>query len=65
MRALITILVLIVGPSWAADAIMTDGDTLRLRDTTYRLDGIDAPELDQVCLDEKGAGGSGSRRATD
>ena len=23
--------------------------------TTYRLNGIDAPEMDQVCLDEKGA----------
>jgi endonuclease YncB( thermonuclease family) len=56
MRALITILVLIlVAPSWAADAIIKDGDTLRLSDNIYRLDGIDAPELDQVCLDEKGA----------
>jgi endonuclease YncB( thermonuclease family) len=32
-----------------------DADTLRLDGKTYRLDGIDAPELDQSCLDEKGA----------
>ena len=35
---------IVVGPSWAADAIIKDGDTLRLGDTTFRLDGIDAPE---------------------
>jgi endonuclease YncB( thermonuclease family) len=43
------------GPSWAADAIIKDGDTLRLGSTLFRLEGIDAPELDQVCLDEKGS----------
>jgi endonuclease YncB( thermonuclease family) len=56
MHALIAILVLIaVSPSWAADAIIKDGDTLALDGPTYRLDGIDAPELDQVCIDDKGA----------
>jgi endonuclease YncB( thermonuclease family) len=44
-----------VGSSWAADVIVKDADTLRFGDTTFRLDGIDAPELDQTCLDEKGA----------
>jgi endonuclease YncB( thermonuclease family) len=48
-------LVITTAPSWAAGAIVKDGDTLLLGDKTYRLDGIDAPELDQVCLDEKGA----------
>jgi endonuclease YncB( thermonuclease family) len=41
--------------SHATDLLIKDGDTLRLNGTTYRLDGIDAPELDQVCLDEHGA----------
>lgn len=31
-----------------------DGDTLMLGATTIRLDAIDAPETDQICLDAKG-----------
>jgi endonuclease YncB( thermonuclease family) len=55
MRQWIATLLLIAGGScWAADAIVKDGDTLILGDTSYKLDGIDAPEPDQVCLDEKG-----------
>src|SRR5258706_13902511 len=55
MRQWIATLLLIVGGScWAADAIVKDGDTLILGDTSYKLDGIDAPEPDQVCLAEKG-----------
>ena len=42
-------------PSWGAEATITDGDTLILNGTPYRLDGIDAPETDQVCLNEMGA----------
>jgi len=42
-------------PSWAGEATITDGDTLTLNRIPYRLDGIDAPESDQVCLDDKGA----------
>src|SRR5262245_28977399 len=42
-------------PCWAIDVIIKDGDTIELGGTSLRLDGIDAPELDQVCLDEKGA----------
>ena len=54
MRALITFLIcLAVTTSWAAEAVVTDGDTLRLGGTPYRLDGVDAPETDQVCLNEK------------
>jgi endonuclease YncB( thermonuclease family) len=37
---------------WAASAIVRDGGTIQLADVTYRLDGIDAPELDQICIDE-------------
>jgi endonuclease YncB( thermonuclease family) len=38
--------------SWAADATVRDGGTLQLGNQTYRLDGIDAPALDQLCIDE-------------
>jgi endonuclease YncB( thermonuclease family) len=44
-----------VGPGLAADTVIKDADTLRLEGSSYRLDGIDAPELDQTCLDESGA----------
>jgi endonuclease YncB( thermonuclease family) len=53
MRALILILtVLSASQGWAASAIVKDGATLQLADVTYRLDGIDAPELDQMCIDD-------------
>jgi endonuclease YncB( thermonuclease family) len=46
---------ILVGSSWAADVIVKDADVLRLGDVSFRLDGVDAPELDQNCLDENGA----------
>jgi endonuclease YncB( thermonuclease family) len=45
-------LILSVNPGWAASAVVRDGNTIQLADTTYRLDGIDAPELDQTCIDD-------------
>ncbi len=55
MRALAVILVLMgAEPSLAADVIIHDGDSLTLGNARYRLHDIDAPELDQVCLDENG-----------
>ena len=39
-------------PASAANAIVKDGNTIQLADVTYRLDGIDAPELDQICIDD-------------
>ncbi len=42
-----------ISPCWAEVAIIVDGDTLVLNGIPYRLDGIDAPETDQVCLNEK------------
>ena len=47
------LLFIVIGPSWAEEAIVTDGDTLILNGIPYQLDGIDAPETDQVCLNEK------------
>jgi endonuclease YncB( thermonuclease family) len=43
---------LLAGPSLAANAIVRDGHTIQLGDVTYRLDGIDAPEPDQICIDD-------------
>ena len=52
MRALIAALLLaIAGPSLTAEIVVTNGDTLQLDRTVYRLEGIDAPEIDQMCLD--------------
>jgi endonuclease YncB( thermonuclease family) len=45
--------VLLASHAWAADgAIVRDGGTIQLGDVTYRLDGIDAPEVDQMCIDD-------------
>lgn len=53
MRILVVILAILwATPGWAAGAIVRDGNTVQLADMTYRLDGIDAPEFDQVCIDE-------------
>ena len=55
MRALIAALLLaMAGPSLANEIVVIDGDTFQLDHTTYRLDGIDAPEIDQTCLDQSG-----------
>src|SRR3954467_11629528 len=56
MRALIAaaLLLAMTGPGLAAEIVVTDGDTLQLNGRNYRLDGVDAPEIDQMCLDERG-----------
>jgi endonuclease YncB( thermonuclease family) len=54
-RTLIAGLILIALPAsqgLAANATVRDGSTLQLGNVTYRLDGIDAPPLDQLCIDE-------------
>jgi endonuclease YncB( thermonuclease family) len=38
--------------SSAAPATVRDGGTLQLGAVTFRLDGIDAPAVDQLCIDE-------------
>src|SRR6201747_2239478 len=53
MRCWMVLLLLFsAGPGWAADATVRDGDTIQLDGVTFRLDGIDAPEFDQICIDE-------------
>jgi endonuclease YncB( thermonuclease family) len=53
MRFFIAILAfLLSAPGWAADLVIKDGDTLQVAGITYRLDGIDAPEFDQMCIDD-------------
>jgi endonuclease YncB( thermonuclease family) len=56
MRVLIAVvLIAAAAPVLAAQATIPDGNTLIVGGVTYRLDGIDAPQTDQTCLDDKGA----------
>ena len=43
------------GPASALTGAATarDGNSIQVGDVTYRLDGVDAPELDQVCIDNQ------------
>ena len=43
---------LAAAPGRAATVTVRDGGTLQLGNLTYRLDGIDAPAFDQICIDE-------------
>ena len=53
MRWFILILaVFAAGQSLAAGPAVRDGGTIDLGDATYRLDGIDAPAYDQLCIDD-------------
>jgi endonuclease YncB( thermonuclease family) len=38
--------------SFAANSVIRDGGTIDVGDVTYRLDAIDAPPLDQICIDD-------------
>jgi endonuclease YncB( thermonuclease family) len=56
MRALVAaFLIFAAVPSHGAEVSITDGGTLTLDGVIYRLDGIDVPQTDQTCLDDKGA----------
>jgi endonuclease YncB( thermonuclease family) len=57
MRTLpiLALLLLATTPGFAAEATVTDGDTLILNGVPYKLDGIDAPQTDQTCVDDKRA----------
>jgi len=50
--AALLLTVLSTGQGWAANATVKDGGTLQLGNVTYRLDGIDAPAFDQLCIDD-------------
>lgn len=50
--AVLLSIVVPVSQSMAATAIVRDGSTLQLGNVTYRLDGIDVPTIDQLCIDE-------------
>ncbi len=54
LRSVIPLLgmMLLANPGFAASPIVRDANTIQLGDITYRLDGVDAPELDQVCIDD-------------
>jgi endonuclease YncB( thermonuclease family) len=39
-------------PTWAASPAIRDGSTLQLGNVTYRLDGVEAPAYDQLCIDD-------------
>jgi endonuclease YncB( thermonuclease family) len=45
-------IMLLANPVRAAAPIVRDANTIQLGDVTYRLDGVDAPEFDQVCIDD-------------
>lgn len=51
-------LVFAIAPAFAAEvtgaARIVDGDTVQVGSTRIRLQGMDAPETDQICLDQKG-----------
>jgi endonuclease YncB( thermonuclease family) len=51
---LVAVILLAAGP--AAGQTVIDGDSLRVGAKQYRLNGIDAPEADQVCPDGWPAG---------
>ena len=51
--SLIVGIVLLISPGWAATAIVKDGNTIQLGEVIYRLDGIEAPEIDQTCIDDQ------------
>lgn len=51
VAALLSI-VLPASHSWAATATIRDAGTLQLGNVTFRLDGIDTPTVDQLCIDE-------------
>jgi endonuclease YncB( thermonuclease family) len=44
--------VLWADPGFAASPVVRDGGTIEVAGTAYRLDGIDAPEVDQMCIDD-------------
>lgn len=52
MRILPLLFLLLTNPALAAEAIVKDGDTIQIGHVAYKLAGVDAPEMDQPCVDE-------------
>ena len=55
------VLLFLAVPASAQTVTITDGDTIKIGDTTLRLWGIDAPESRQVCDDGWAAGQEAAR----
>jgi endonuclease YncB( thermonuclease family) len=54
MRAIIVaVSIVLTTPGWALDLTVKDANSLQLGGIAYRLDGIDAPELDQMCVNDQ------------
>ena len=51
VAALLSVLPVTMSP--AATATVRDGGTLQLGNVTFRLDGIDTPPIDQLCINER------------
>lgn len=41
-----------ITPAISAEAIVKDGDTIQIGAVSYKLAGVDAPEMDQPCIDD-------------
>jgi endonuclease YncB( thermonuclease family) len=52
LAATLMLSILVMDPSFAATALVRDGGTVEVAGIAYRLDGIDAPEVDQMCIDD-------------
>ncbi len=67
MRALLVLSALLFAlPAAAGDVVVRDGRTLQIGSTSYRLAGIDTPDMDQICLNDRAdpwACGVGARDA--
>jgi endonuclease YncB( thermonuclease family) len=50
--AFVALALLSATPAWAANAIVGDAAIIQLGGVTYRLDGVDAPAFDQMCVDD-------------
>jgi endonuclease YncB( thermonuclease family) len=54
-RWIAAVMLIAASPSWATMATVKDGNTVRIDRMSFRLEGIDAPEPDQMCLDANGS----------
>ena len=50
--AIMVLALFIANSSRAANMIVRDAATIQLGEITYRLDGVDAPDSDQMCVDD-------------